>query len=816
MRRLIASAATRKRLLAAIPATAIACQAAGAAEPHHLTPVPIQQVVVQDEFWSPKLKVWREVTLGDCFAKFEKDGAIANFDKVRDGVGGEHGGPPWYDGLMYEMIRGAADFLAAQRDPALEARVDAYIDHIAAAAAKDPDGYINTYTQMKEPTHRWGLNGGNDVLLHDLYNAGALVEAGVHYYRATGKTKLLQVAARMANHMADVMGPEPKTRIVPGHSIGEEALVKLYLLFNEHPGLKAQMGFPVDEERYLKLAEFWIESRNNHPQQHFGTLTGSYAQDHMPVLQQQTIEGHAVRATLLCAGIVAAGQVNGRADYLATATRLWENMVDRRMYVIGGLGAVAGYEGFGPDYDLPNNGYLETCAAIGAGFFHHNMNLALGEARYADELERALYNAILPGVSLKGDSYFYENPIEAGPQRARWAWHGCPCCPPMFVKIMGALPGYIYAQDDGGITVNLFVGSQADVTLPAGKVAIRQTTRYPWDGAVRIAVDPAAPAEFALNVRLPGWCAKPSVKVNGQATSIERARGYARIERHWQAGDVVELSLPMPVQRIKAHPKVLADVGRVAIQRGPIVYCLEAVDNGGHVRNLAIEPGAPLRAEFRSDLLGGVTVVTGKAKAVHRADWPETLYLPAQATSGVGTVGFTAIPYFANANRKPGEMAVWMAETVDRAEPLPAPTIAGQATPSTSFCCPTDTVAALNDGLEPASSDDLKIVRHTWWDHLGTAEWVQYDFEKPTKVSAVEVYWWDERRIKAHCRVPQSWRVLYQSNGQWKPVTGASPYGVEMDRFNRVTFAPVKTTALRLEVQLQPNWSGGILEWKVE
>lgn len=791
------------------PALVVALAAAVSADggkPQPLAAVPIPQVVIDDAFWSPKLKVWREVTIPDCFTKFEKDGALTNFDRIRDGQGGKHAGPPWYDGLIYEMIRACGDYLAAQRDAELEKRLDGYIDRIAAAQATDPDGYLNTYTQMERPAQRWGTHEGDDNWQHDVYNAGALVEAGVHYYRATGKTKLLQCAVRLANHMAQVMGPPPKTNVVPGHSLGEEALVKLYRLFREQPELKSRIAVPVDEERYLKLAEFWIENRGNAEGR---KSFGPYGQDHKPVLQQETIEGHAVRATLLCAGLTAAGTASGREDYLAAAKRLWENMVNRRMYVIGGLGAVAGHEGFGADYELPNNGYLETCAAVGAGFFHHNMNLAFADARYADELERALYNAVLPGVSLHGDAYFYENPLEAGPNRARWSWHGCPCCPPMFLKITGALPGYVYAQDGDGVYVNLFVGSRANLTVSGTKVTLRQTTRYPWDGAVKLVVEPESDVEFALSVRLPGWCAEPEVLLDGQpASGMEKVRGYAWLRRKWHAGSVVELTLPMPVQRVKAHPKVEADIDRVAIRRGPLVYCLEAIDNGGCVRNLVLPPDSPLRAEHRPDLLGGVTVVTGRASALYRGASPES--------PEVADVEFTAIPYFANANRQPGAMRVWLPEVASKADPLPKPTVASRARPSASHCWPTDTVTGMNDQMEPASSDDTKIPRFTWWDHRGTQEWVQYDFERPTKVSSVEVYWWDERRIQAHCRVPESWRLLYRSGDAWKPVSGVSALGAEMDRFNRVTFDPVETSALRIEVQLQPEWSGGILEWKVE
>jgi DUF1680 family protein len=640
-----------------------------------LTPVPISQVVIQDDFWSPKLRVWREVTIPDCFAKFEEDGALSNFDKIRDGTGGEHGGPPWYDGLIYEMIRGCADFLASERDPVLEARLDGYIERIAAAAAKDPDGYLNTYTQLKEPAHRWGLNGGNDNWQHDVYNAGAMVEAAVHYYRATGKPHLLQVATRLANHMADVMGPPPKQNVVPGHSLGEEALVKLYVLFREQPGLKSQMPVPVDEQRYLQLAQFWIENRGNHEGR---KSYGSYGQDHKPVLAQETIEGHAVRATLLCAGLVAAANVNGREDYLSAALRLWENMVQRRRYVTGGLGAVAGHEGFGPDYVLPNNGYLETCAAVGAGFFHHNLNLALADARFADQLERVLFNSVLSGVSLKGNTYFYENPLEGGEDRKRWAWHGCPCCPPMFLKIMGALPGYIYAQGPGALYVNQFIGSRATMTVDGAKVLLTQTSRYPWDGEIKLLVAPERETEFALNVRLPGWCRDPRLQVNGKPlTPSEPVRGYAQLQRKWRRGDVIRLSFPMPVQRLKAHPKVEADKGRVALQRGPLVYCLEAVDNDGHLRNLVIPPEAQLSAQYRRDVLGGVTVIQGPALAVNRVEWHDRLYMPSANVPGVTNTRFTAIPYFANANRQPGEMMVWLAETPALAVPQPPASLDG-------------------------------------------------------------------------------------------------------------------------------------------
>jgi DUF1680 family protein len=642
-----------------------------ASRPHTLTAVPIQQVGIDDTFWSPKRDVWQKVTIADCFTKFENDrgGAINNFDRVRDGKTGGHAGPPWYDGLIYEMIRGAADFLAARRDANLESRIDGYIARIAAAAAKDPNGYLNTWTQLMEPQHRWGINGGNDVQQHDVYNFGAMVEAGVHYYRATGKTDLLRVAVKMANHACDTIGPPPKANVIPGHALPEEALAKLYRLFRDNTELKKAMPVPIDEGRYLKLAEFWIENRGNH----IGRRDfGSYDQDHMPVLQQMSLEGHAVRATLMATGLTALAAINGREGYRDTAIRLWNNMTGRRMHINGGVGASRDGEAFSGDYSLPNNGYLETCAAIGSGFFSRNMNLLCGDARYVDELERTLYNATLAGVSLNGDAYFYENPLEAGKSRARWSWHTCPCCPPMFLKIMGAMPGYIYAQDDSGIYVNLFVASRAEVRLPAGKVTLRQATHYPWQGDVKIAVETEKPPEFDLFIRIPGWCQGTSspddlYRIVGRPTSgaarltlngktfekLDMVRGYARLHRQWKSGDIVELTMDMPVRQVKAHPNVETDRGHVALMRGPIVYCVEGVDNDGVVRDLAIPPHAKFTAEYRDEFLGGIMVVRGPAVAKDRSK---------SNVVEQRDVELVAVPYFANCNRGPGEMLVWLAE----------------------------------------------------------------------------------------------------------------------------------------------------------
>ncbi len=665
------------------------CTGADSAGRHQLDPVPLKQVTIEDPFWTPKRTTWQMVTIRDAFDKFENDrgGAINNFDRVRDGVQGHHAGPPWYDGLIYEMIRGASDFLAAHPDADLDRRLDGYIARIAAAAAKNPHGYINTYTELEEPGHEWGLNGGCQRWQHEVYNSGALVEAAVHHYHATGKTTLLNVAVRLANYMVERMGPPPKRNIVPAHSLPEEAMVQLYTLFHQNPQLKKRLEWPVQEDSYLKLSEYWIEHRGVNvglpDWTNWGDKKseewvragkygdgrpawGSYAQDDIPVLQQPAMEGHAVRAALLWSGVAATSAVTGREDYQKAAERVWDNLVERRMYITGGTGAFAKDEKFGLDYQLPNAGYLETCAAVGAGFFHENMGLLSGEARYFDELERVLYNGALGGVSIAGNTYFYENPLEAGKDRTRWVWHTCPCCPPMFLKMMGAMPGYIYATDNSGVYVNLFVGSRAELRAGAVNLSLAQSTRYPWDGSIRIAVNPEKPADFAVYLRLPGWSRDTDIKLNGSSLrDVEKVRGYARIQRLWKKGDTLDLNFTMPVERVHANPLVENNVGRVALMRGPVVYCLESVDNPEPLRSLTIPASSKMSVDFHPELLGGVAVIKGDALLAGGSDWSRFLYLPSAVAPGPKSAVFAAIPYYANTNRGAVDMMVWIPESAD-------------------------------------------------------------------------------------------------------------------------------------------------------
>lgn len=651
----------------------------------------VTDVKIQDTFWQPKLETWWKTTVYDVFDKFEgkykplngelKDDkkrldrtrdAFWNFDQVAEGKRGTgvHDGPPWYDGLIYETIRGAADLLAHYPDLKLENRVDGYIDRIAAAQKSDPDGYINTYTQLVEPEHRWGENGGYLRFQHDVYNAGMLFEAAVHYYQATGKEKLLNVAAKFANYMVDYMGPAPKKNVVPAHSGPEEAIMKMYWLFKNNPDLKNKLDVSVNEDDYYGLARFWIEAKghsdgfppslkidDSKEEEQTRLNFGSYAQDSIPLFQQNTIEGHAVRATLFATGATAIAEENHNPNYVRSVSNLWNNMVGKRMFITGCVGAISHDEKFGPDYYLPNDGYLETCAAVGAGFFSQRMNELFKQGQYIDELERTLYNSVLTGISLTGDQYTYQNPLNSHSHH-RWNWHGCPCCPPMFLKMVSSIPSFIYSSNPEEIIVNLFVGSEAEFKLKDNNVNLKQETNYPWNGKIAFTLNPKFSGRFGLKIRIPGWslgkenpfdlyksslCDGVKLSINGQSIKVEPYGGYVTIDRKWKANDEVVLELPMQPRLVFANEEVTELNGMVAIASGPVVYCLEGNINGD-LDNLKIFADSELIMEFKPDLLQGVNIVKGQA-----------------VTKDAESVSFTAIPYYSVGNIKAGDSyKVWI------------------------------------------------------------------------------------------------------------------------------------------------------------
>ena len=747
----------------------------------HLSPIPVTAVHLEDSFWAPRIILNRDKVIPHNFDFCEKTGRIANFDKAAGKMAGNFEGIYFNDSDLYKVIEGAAHSLAHERDPKLEAYVDGIIDRIA--AAQRPDGYLYTYyTVRKELDKRWS----NTPAMHELYCAGHFFEAAVAYYQATGKRKILDVAIRLADHIDSVFGPD-KRRDVPGHEEIELALVKLARVTNN--------------QKYFKLAEFFINERGH---ANGRKLQGEYSLDDLPLKQRKEIAGHAVRAMYFFAGAADVAAANGDQDTIRALDTIWHDVVDRKMYITGGIGPSAHNEGFTVAYDLPNDSaYAETCAAIGMVFWNHRMALLHGDAKYADVMERCLYNGSISGVSLDGQKYFYTNRLGSRGDQHRQPWFDCACCPTNIARFLPNAGGYVYATSENALYVNLYAKGRSTLQGPGSRLTVAQDTRYPWDGQITLTLNLEKPRTFALHLRVPGWCKGATLKVNGADVPLNVQAGYAVISREWKDGSVVELNLPMPVERVYADPNVKADVGRVALQRGPIVYCLEGVDNDGWVRNLVLPKDSKLSAEFRADMLNGVTVVQGTALFTEREKEPQP-------------VQFMAVPYYAWDNRAPGQMVVWIPEDPKLAEPKPAPTIASQAKASASHTWQADSVDALNDQAEPANSNDRSIRRFTWYNHKGTAEWVQYDFAQPTTIQEAEVYFFDDAKTGGECRLPASWTLMYKDGNDWKSVPNASGYPVSADKYNRVTFTPVLARSLRLRAQLQERFSGGILEWKVK
>lgn len=616
-------------------------------------------------FWGPRLETNRRVTLPIQLEQCRKTGRI---DAWRLTWKPGEPNPPhiFWDSDVGKWIEAAAYSLAQHPDPQLEAAIDEVVELMAAAQL--PDGYLNSHYVAVEPQNRWTNLRDN----HELYCAGHLMEGAVAYYQATGKRKFLNILCRYADHIAAVFGrDEGQLHGYCGHPEIELALVKLYRV--------------TGEEGYLEQARYFIDERGTQPHYYdiearmrgddpgrYWAKTYEYLQAHAPFRQQDKVVGHAVRAMYLYSGAADVAAETGDLSLLEACKRLWEHVTTRRMYVTGGFGPTHTNEGFTFDYDLPNEtAYAETCASIAFLFWSHRLLQIEGDSRYADEMERALYNGILSGVSLSGDRFFYANPLAVYPPAfanrgptmgaVRQEWFDCACCPPNLARLLASLGGYIYSMDAQGIYVHLYVQGQAELQLPAGSVRIEQETEYPWNETVCLKVFPEKSLRFNLALRLPGWCRAPHARVNGEEINLHSLTrlGYAHVERQWQPGDMVELSLPMPVERIEAHPRVRMDAGRVALQRGPLVYCLEEADNGSDLHDLGLARGAEFMVEI-DPALDGARVLVAQAMRRDISGWGGNLYR--QTPSRQIRAQIKAVPYHLWGNRQVGEMLVWLRE----------------------------------------------------------------------------------------------------------------------------------------------------------
>lgn len=617
-----------------------------------LEPVNFARVNITDNFWKPKIDKVATKTLAACIYQTETATArIRNFEKVARNKGEAHEGIFYDDSDVFKALEAMAYSLKTHPNPQMQKKCDEWIDKIAAAQL--PDGYLNTWYTLKGLDQRW-----TDMSMHEDYNAGHMIEAAVAYFDATGKRKFLDVVIKWADYFDSLFGPGKKDWVT-GHQELELALVKLYKTTRN--------------EKYLKLAHWLLEERGHKLAKGY-TWTDwkdtAYAQDVVPVRDQKEITGHAVRAMYLYTGTADVAALTGDEGYLKAMRRVWEDVVYRNMYITGGIGSAGSNEGFSTDYDLPNEqAYCETCASVGMVFWNQRMNALTGNAEYIDVLERSLYNGALDGLSLSGERFFYGNPLASSGRHARREWFGTACCPANIARLVASLGNYIYAKSAKDIWVNLFVGSNTVIPLEKGNVGVNTETNYPWDGRVKITVSPVKKTKFALHIRIPGWVNKPSIagglyamgernvklsyKVNGrEETFKDDGTGYAVLDRTWSKEDVVEFEYQMPVEQVSSREELKQDKDRVALQRGPLVYCVEGADNNGKAWNILFPEKTVVSTTSYQVLDEPVIALEAMVPVITTG--ADGMSLQTQ------TKKITAIPYYTWCNRGSNAMLVWM------------------------------------------------------------------------------------------------------------------------------------------------------------
>ena len=645
----------RKTLLMAVCALAAvwSVQARDINHGYPYTPVPFTSVKVTDGFWGQRLTASREVTIPLAFSKCEETGRYDNFVKAAHPSDSyKVGGFSFDDTDVYKTIEGASYLLQTYPDKKLEAYIDSVL--VLVAAAQEPDGYLYTARTMnpKHP-HEWaGSRRWEKVeeASHEFYNLGHMVEGAIAHYQATGKRNFLDIAIRYADCVCREIGPRDGQLVrVPGHQIAEMALAKLYLV--------------TGDKKYLDEAKFFLDQRGH------TSRRDAYSQAHLPVVEQDEAVGHAVRATYMYAGMADVAALTGDTAYIRAIDRIWENIVSKKLYITGGIGATANGEAFGKNYELPNlTAYCETCAAIGNVYVNYRQFLLHGESKYIDVLERTLYNGLISGVSLDGGKFFYPNPLESHGQHQRQAWFGCACCPSNICRFIPSLPGYVYAVKDKDVYVNLFMSNEARLQVGQKEVVLEQQTNYPWSGKVAVTVKKNKAGVFALKIRIPGWVrgqVVPSdlyryadgkqlhytVEVNGEPVESELQAGYFTLERKWKKGDRVEVHFDMEPRVVEANEQVEADRGRVAIERGPLVYCAEWPDNDFDLRKMLLNRKPRFETVERPDLLYGLTEIKTDA---------QILDYDTDGRLTVKDVKLSLIPYYAWAHRGAGNMKVWL------------------------------------------------------------------------------------------------------------------------------------------------------------
>ena len=804
-----------KRLLTIILVAGMTLTTSAENEPtpahgYPINPVPFTSVkVTPGTFWGQRLEASRMVTIPLAFSKCEETGRYTNFSNAAKHLKDPSkvfkvGGLSFDDTDPYKTIEGASYILQTYPDKKLVQYIDSVLDVIA--SAQEPDGYLYTSrTQNPKEPHEWAGDkrwSKEEDLSHELYNLGHMVEGAIAHYQATGSRKFLDIAIRYADCVCREVGPNPgQACVVPGHQIAEMALAKLYLV--------------TGDKKYLDEAKFFLDYRGK------TTIKHDYSQAHKPVIEQDEAVGHAVRAAYMYAGMADVAALTGDKDYIKAIDAIWDNIVTKKLYITGGIGATSNGEAFGKNYELPNmSAYCETCAAIGNVYVNYRLFLLHGESKYYDVLERTLYNGLISGVSLEGNGFFYPNPLESMGQHQRQAWFGCACCPSNICRFIPSLPGYIYAVKDRDVYVNLFLSNKSSLCVDGKKVDLSQTTEYPWNGDIVVTVDQNAAGQFVMKIRIPGWVRNQvvpsnlyqysdnkrlgySVKVNGKDVDARLTEdGYYTINRKWKKGDKVQIHFDMEARTVRANNKVEADRGMVSVERGPLVYCAEHPDNNFDIMGALLNQ-TPQFVLGRGEIAGTpIQTLTTSA---------QTLNFDKQGKLEAQDQKLTLIPYYAWCHRGSGKMRVWLPQDLKATNPSQPATLASESKVTTSSEMPA--LSSINDRLVPKDENDRSVPYTHWWPKKASAEWLAYEFPQESTVQSATVYWYDDGPWGG-CRVPKSWRILYRDNmGQWQPVSGADSYPTEKGVACTVNFDPVKTRALRLEVVLPDDNSAGLFEW---
>lgn len=813
--------------LLAAPAQA---QKKNAAAGYPITPVPFTQVKVPAQsFWGQRLEASRKITIPLAFSKCESEGRYKNFERAAqnmkthaDNVDVNKVMPYSFDDTdPYKTIEGASYILQTFPDNKLKGYIDSVLNIIA--LAQEPDGYLYTArTQNYTHPHSWAGKtrwSKEEDLSHELYNLGHMVEGAVAHWQATGSRKFLDIACRYADCVVKEVGPgKGQACVVPGHQIAEMALCRLYLA--------------TGNKKYLDEAKFFLDYRGK------TSIKQEYSQSHKPVVEQDEAVGHAVRAAYMYAGMADVAALTGDSAYIHAIDRIWDNIVTKKLYITGGIGATASGEAFGPNYYLPNmSAYCETCAAIGNVYVNYRLFLLHGESKYYDVLERSLYNGLISGVSLDGGGFFYPNPLESMGQHQRQPWFGCACCPSNICRFIPSLPGYVYAVKDNNLYVNLFLANTATMKVGGKSVTVSQQTAYPYNGDITVSVVKGGGA-FGMKIRVPGWLKNqpvPSnlysysdtkrlgykVLVNGKALEGKvTADGYYTISRKWKKGDKVQVHFDMEPRTVRANNKVEADRGMIEVERGPLVYCAEWPDNNFDIKEVLVNQNPSFKLGTKT--LDAFIPEASKAKLV---DWrgqtlttlttdAQTLAFDKAGKLTTKDVTLTLIPYYAWAHRGGGDMKVWLAQDLKATNPSQPATLASQSKIESSMRLPS--LQSINDRLVPKDATDRSIPYTHWWPKNNTTEWISYTFPEAATVQSSTVYWFDDQPWGG-CSVPDSWKLYYKdAQGQWQPVEDADAYPVEKGAACTVNFKPVKTTALKLEVKINERLSAGVFEWSVK